>query len=755
MRYEIIIRGIVQGVGFRPFVYRLATTLGIQGSVRNVMATVVIAAEAPRAVLDDFVRRLSTEAPPLATITEITTRKIAARGEQGFTIDASEAGDTEAVYISPDIALCADCRRELLDPTDRRYRYPLVNCTNCGPRLTIVKDVPYDRERTTMQAFPMCADCAREYHNPLDRRYHAQPTACPVCGPTVTLHDTAGAAVAEGDTAIRQAIAHLVEGKILAIKGLGGYHLACNARDAAAVQRLRRRKARDEKPFAVMANIAVAETICKMDDDERAVLQSPTAPIVLLPKRAHHDLPEEIAPGNPCLGVMLPYTPLHVLLFADSPLTLLVMTSGNISGEPICFDDDEAHQRLSGIADYRLTHNRPIHTRVDDSVVRMVQGSRHFIRRSRGYVPTPVAVRGLASPTPVLACGGHLKNTFCLNRGEDYYLSHHIGDLENVAAMEAFEDGIDLFQRLLGITPEIIAHDLHPAYLSTQYALGRDLPHVGIQHHRAHIAACLAENGIADDVIGVAFDGTGYGDDGRIWGGEFFTGSLSGLTRVGHLEYVTLSGGDAAVLAPWKTALGYLRHAFGADAPAAQHLLGIPDNDLSLVGMALAKRLNTYETSSMGRLFDAVTALCGLRTSASYDGQAAMELEFAASYHTGAVSPYPFSLTTKGDVFQVRTGELIRALVEERLHGATAGAMAARFHQTMAAVILEGCRLLRMRTGLRQVALSGGVFQNRLLLERAVALLTADGFTVHLHRQVPANDGGLALGQAVLAQGML
>jgi hydrogenase maturation protein HypF len=795
-RYEITARGIVQGVGFRPFVYRLATSLGLYGQVNNASACVSIDVEGPEQDLQAFIHRLRSELPPLARITEITVTPQPPCGYTAFVIteSAPNARGDERIYISPDIALCADCRRELLDPADRRYRYPLINCTNCGPRFSIITGVPYDRAQTTMRAFPLCADCARDYTDPADRRYHAEPVACPVCGPRVSLAGADGRVRAEGPDAMAQAVAALRDGQILAIKGLGGYHLACNALDEMAVRRLRQRKARDEKPFAVMAaDLATAERYCEIDDTERALLQSTASPIVLLRKRPDTGLPAEVAPGNPALGVMLPYTPLHLLLFqelaqnspwrarvpasiitgddqhvehglshlhgrargdaraSDYSLDLLVMTSGNISGEPVCYHDAEAFEKLHGIADAFLLHNRDINTRVDDSVTRVVMGQEMLIRRSRGYVPLPLVVAGHAARPSVLACGGQLKNTFCLNRGEAFYLSHHIGDLENFETLEAFERGIALFEQILGITPTALAYDLHPNYLSTQYALAQALPQIGIQHHRAHIAACLADNQLTEPVIGVAFDGTGYGDDGHIWGGEFFTGDLRHLQRVGQLEYVRIPGGDSAMAEPWKTALGYLTHAGCADA-ADRVLAEIPAEKRALVGAMLAQNFNTYRTSSVGRLFDAASAIIGLRHVASYEGQAAMELEYACRRDDAGAQPrwYPFAITPGDATFTISLDGIVQGLLEERMQGRPTGAIAVSFHETVARFILDGCRAARAGSGLRAVALSGGVFQNAYLLQRVSSLLTADGFTVYSHHRVPANDGGLALGQAVL-----
>lgn len=745
----------MQGVGFRPFVYRLATSLNLTGSVKNMGSHVLIDVEGSRPLLDTFIKRLADERPPRALIAETIVTEQPCQDAQEFVITPSSptVGHAERVYISPDTCLCDDCRSEMLDPNDRRYRYPFINCTNCGPRFTIVTGVPYDRAQTTMHPFTMCPDCAREYHDPTDRRYHAEPIACPVCGPRIMLSNCAdNITVASGDEAMTRACALLQEGRILAIKGLGGYHLACNALDPAAVSELRQRKARDEKPFAVMAaDLTVAARYGVTSDPEQAQLQTTASPIVLLARRTTADLPEEVAPGNPNLGVMLPYTPLHELLFQQSGLELLVMTSGNISGEPICFRDEEASSTLNGIADFILSHDREIATRVDDSVVRIVNGQEYPVRRSRGYVPQPVTVRNTKPEIAVLACGGHLKNTFCMNRGDAFYLSHHIGDLENYETLHAFEQGIALFEHILGITPNVLAYDLHPNYFSTQYAMNRDLQSVGIQHHRAHIAACIADNGLKGEVIGVAFDGTGYGDDGHIWGGEFFAGDLGHLERIGHLGYVAIPGGDSSVAEPWKTALGYLTHAYGDDVDTAQLLPGVTQEKASLIRAMLSREFNVYRTSSVGRLFDAVAALAGIRNVISHEGQAAIELEYASTRYTEDIASYPFTLAEQNGPFTINTADIVRGVVEDRIRAVPTGSIAARFHETVAQLILEGCLHTRANTDICRVVLSGGVFQNNRLLQRTLALLVSRGFTAFIHHRVPTNDGGLSLGQAVLA----
>jgi hydrogenase maturation protein HypF len=753
-RFDITLTGLVQGVGFRPFVYRLASELGLAGSTQNAASHLLVTVEGDRERLEAFVRRLQTEHPPLARIESLTVHEETPRGACDFRIGVSAPGATEAVFIAPDLALCPDCRRELLDPRDRRYLYPFITCTNCGPRYSLITGVPYDRERTTMCAFPLCPDCAREYADPADRRYHAEPVACPVCGPQVTLTDLARRPLATGVEALIRARAALASGQILAIKGLGGYHLACNALDPAAVERLRVRKARDEKPFAVMAaSVAVAERYCVLSPAERALLESSASPIVLARKRAEAAVPARIAPGNPDLGMMLPYTPLHVLLFHESSLELLVMTSGNLSGEPICYRDAEAAERLAAIADAILCHDREIHTRVDDSVVRVVGEGPYLLRRSRGYAPLPIPVRGVGDGPAVLACGGQLKNSFCLAQGENYYLSQHIGDLGTLETGEAYTRGIALLEELLAIAPVLVAHDLHPGYQSTEYAHSLGISCVGVQHHRAHVAACIADNALTGPVIGVAFDGTGYGDDGRIWGGEFFVGEVAGLVRIGQLESVPIPGGDSAVAEPWKTALGYLRHVCGTSTAPEALLPGVPAQHLAFVDAMLAKGVNVHHSSSVGRLFDAVAALLGVRDRVTYEGQAAIELEQIALPYLSTMPEayYPLALTDDS-CFSLSVAELLHCLVADRQAGLPSGEIAARFHLTLARLILLGCQTARARTGLERVVVSGGVFQNVTLLTRTLTLLDQDGFLAYSHRRVPPNDGGLAFGQAVIAR---
>ena len=740
VRTEVRVEGVVQGVGFRPFVYALATGLGLTGLVGNDLDGVFAEVEGPEAAVAEFLGRLELQAPPLARIERVTTRALRPVRSASFVIAASESQTgLRRTLISADTATCADCLRELADPGDRRHEYPFINCTNCGPRFTIVRDVPYDRPLTTMAPFTMCERCAAEYHDPADRRFHAQPTCCPACGPRLSLENQPG--LDHHENPIQAAVELLRGGRVLAVKGLGGYHLAADAACEQAVAALRQRKHREDKPFAVMAaDLAAAAELAEVDETAAALLTSPARPIVLLPRRPGTTVAQATAPGNRQLGVMLPYTPLHHLLLA-AVARPIVLTSGNVSDEPIVYRDDEARATLKDIADAFLTHDRAIHVRTDDSVARSFRGRPMLLRRSRGYVPEPLAV-ATGFPRPVLACGAELKNTFCLARGRHAFVSQHIGDLENAETLRSFTEGIEHFRRLFDIDPEVVAHDLHPEYLSTKYALELDLPAEGVQHHHAHIASCLADNGETGPVIGVAFDGTGYGTDGTIWGGEFLTASLAAFERGGHLAPVPMPGGAAAIRQPWRMAAAYV-----ADPEVARRH---QDHWPAVIAMA-AKGINSPLTSSAGRLFDAAAAILGVRDAINYEGQAAVELEQLAETLTPAETrAYPAAVEA-GVPFTIRGSDLLHAVIEDRTDGVPAPVIAARFHHGVAALIEAGCLLMRERYDLGTVALSGGVFQNLLLLSATVARLEARGFRVLLHSRVPCNDGGISLGQAVVA----
>ena len=796
VRTAVRVEGTVQGVGFRPFVYALATRLELGGVVGNDSGGVFAEVEGPRTAVQEFIQALQNEAPPLARIERITTRDIPPNGCAGFSIASSDPTGQRRTLVSADSATCADCLAELADPADRRFGYPFINCTNCGPRFTIVRDVPYDRPLTTMAGFTMCGPCAAEYRDPADRRFHAQPTCCPACGPSLRLLGADGTVLRDSrGLDVPDPLAGAAEliraGRVLAVKGLGGYHLAVDAASEAATAALRGRKHREDKPFAVMvADLAAARRLCEVDETAAGLLTSPRRPIVLLPRlpgagaagsgetgsgaagsgAAGSGIAGPVAPGNRQLGVMLPYTPLHHLLLAAVGRPV-VLTSGNVSDEPIAYLDDDALDRLAGIADAFLTHDRPIHIRADDSVVRSFRGREMVLRRSRGYAPEPVRVAARFG-RPLLACGAELKNTFCLAKEQHAFVSQHIGDLENAETLRSFTEGIEHFRRLFDVEPEVIVHDLHPEYLSTKFALEladeAGLDAVGVQHHHAHIASCLADNGESGPVIGVAFDGTGFGADGTIWGGEFLVADLAGFTRGGHLTPVPMPGGAAAIRQPWRMTAAYLDAAGGADSGPAGGAGGDGAGGDGGAGLDVARRnerhwaavvsmaraaragrgVNAPLTSSAGRLFDAVAALLGVRDAINYEGQAAIELEQLAdpaergAYRAGIED---------GDPFAARGGDLIASAAADLRAGVPRQVIAARFHNAVATLIADGCTLLRDRHGLATVALSGGVFQNLLLAHGAAAALEERGFRVLLHSRVPCNDGGISLGQAVIA----
>jgi hydrogenase maturation protein HypF len=776
MLRKIHITGVVQGVGFRPFVYQIATRANLCGWVANTSAGVDIEIEGDARALDAFVHALTEAPPPLARIDSMDVRDVISNGHAQYTrfeIRASVPLAGAFQPISPDISICPDCLRELFDPNDRRYLYPFINCTNCGPRFTIIDDIPYDRPKTTMRAFEMCDDCAREYHDPLDRRFHAQPVACPKCGPEVWLENGEGRVA--GGEAIAETRQFLADGKIVAIKGLGGFHLACDATNADAVVELRRRKLRVDKPFALMMlDVATVEQHCFVDDAERALLESRERPIVLLRRRPGSPIAEQVAPGNRFLGVMLPYTPLHYLLLTEGnrplsvldPPSVLVMTSGNLSEEPIATDNDDARARLADLADAFLMHDRDIRTRCDDSVMRVFTPTPnppplpsttgegvYPLRRSRGYAPFPVHLPFDAPP--LLATGAELKNTFCITRDRYAFLSHHIGDMENYETLRSFEDGVAHFERLFRVAPQALAYDLHPNYLATRYALERaereGLRAIGVQHHHAHIAACMAEHGLSGErpVIGVAFDGTGYGDDGAIWGGEILIADYAGYRRAFHLDYVPLPGGDKATREPWRVALAWLHKAGLEWSDDLAPVRAADERARQVVRAQIERGTNAPLTSSMGRLFDAVAALAGVRQTVNYEAQAAIEFENQCSVSSSQYSEASYELEIANGI--IDPTPMIRAVVADVRVGVSIGEISARFHNGVAAMVRTVARQSRDQFGLNEVALSGGVWQNMTLLARTIDLLQRDGFIVYIHRQVPANDGGLALGQAVVA----
>lgn len=745
-RRAIGVSGIVQGVGFRPHIHQLATRLGLSGFVRNRLGAVEIEIEGDRAALDEFARCLVAQAPALAAIDRLSSAALPVRGEAGFSIETSRTAGAGAgsgeVFISPDVATCDACLAELFDPRDRRHRYPFINCTHCGPRLTIIAAVPYDRARTTMAGFPLCEACRAEYEDPRDRRFHAQPVACPACGPRLGLRG-AGGELVEGEDPLRAAARALQAGRIVAIKGLGGYHLACDARSEEAVAELRRRKGRLAKPFAVMvADLAGAEALGELSAEARAMLEGPARPITLLPARPGAVAPS-VAPDNAWLGVMLPYTPLHHLLLGDLEGRPVVMTSGNRSDEPIAYEDGAALRQLRGVADLFLTHDRPIHLRCDDSVAR----GPVLLRRSRGFAPAPVR---LPSPLqrPTLAVGGQLKCTIAIGAGHSAFVSHHLGDLEYFEAFRAFTAAIEHYQRLYRIRPERVVHDLHPDYASTLHARELGVELLGVQHHHAHVASCVADRELGDrPVIGVAFDGTGFSPDGTIWGGELLVGTCARVTRAAHLRAVPLPGGDQAIREPWRMAAAYL-----ADAEVGASGLEdrIDPGRRPLLAAIAERRLRAPLTSSAGRLFDAVAFLAGGPAAVSYEAQAALWLEGMAR---GPGEPYEFELELEAGTPQppclvIDTRPLIRGVWEDARRGRGAGAIASRFHATLARIVAATCERI---AGPLDVALTGGVFCNAVLLEASTRELESRGFRPWAHRRVPSNDGGLSLGQLAVA----
>ena len=767
LRRRVTVRGVVQGVGFRPFVHTLAGGLGLIGHVTNTEEGVVAEVEGTADAVLQFCERIGGDAPPLAAVESVDHHDLAPAGGSGFVIIASQRGGPARTLVSPDIATCADCVAELADPADRRHRHPFIVCTNCGPRFTVVTGLPYDRAHTTMAGFPMCTACRAEYTDPADRRFHAQPVACHDCGPRLRL---IGRGAADRDDPVTAARATLAHGAILAVKGLGGYHLACDATDPEAVALLRRRKDRGDKPFAVMArDLDEVERLAFLGPEERDLLTGPLRPIVLLRRRPGLPECEAVAPGSPDIGVMLPYTPLHHLLLGlpgDPPgPQLLVMTSGNVSGEPIVTDDADALDRLAHLADAWLTHDRPIHVPCDDSVVRVCDGELLTLRRSRGYAPLPVTLP--VPVVPALAMGGDLKNTFCLGEGRRAWLSAHIGDMDDLATQHAFERAEAQLESITAVHPGLLAADLHPRYRSSRWAERRTGPRplVRVQHHHAHIAATMAEHGLDGSrrVIGVAFDGTGYGDDGAVWGGEFLLADYDGYRRFCRLGYVPLPGGDTAVHRPYRMALAHLRAAgiaWAADLPC---VAACPSDERRVLARQLSRRLNCVPTSSMGRLFDAVSSLAGVRHLAGYEAQAAIELEAAALRAPQDHGPaYAFALRpgserepepgTVADAELIADpGPLLTAAVADVRAGTEQALIAARFHTAVAELVHGTCVQARERHGLETVALTGGVFANTLLSSACARLLRADGFTVLRHHRVPPNDGGLALGQLMAA----
>ena len=745
---NLLISGMVQGVGFRPFIYRQACLHDLKGEVANTASGVSIHLEGCKKNIDQFRHNLTLNLPPLARITDIIENQDVVRGCHGFSIVPSTAGPNRSTLISPDVSVCDDCLKELFDPSDRRYHYPFINCTNCGPRYTIIDDIPYDRPHTSMRCFRMCHPCQTEYDDPQNRRFHAQPNACSVCGPQICLRDAGGIPV-PCESPIEQAVLLLRQGNILAVKGLGGFHLTVDARNTSAVARLRGRKHREGKPLAVMSlNLFRIQEYADVLPEEAASLTSFQRPIVLLKKKDPFILSEAISPRSTLIGAMLAYTPLHALLL-EQGFAALVMTSGNISEEPIAIGNMEAIERLSQIADNFLTHDRDIYLRSDDSLIRHAAGTVRMIRRSRGFVPVPVFLR--QSCPSVLACGAELKNTVCLTKGNQAFLSQHIGDLKNLATYDFFRMTIDHFQRILDITPELLACDLHPDYLSTRYVMEQTgIRQVQVQHHHAHILSCMAENRIDGQVIGLAFDGTGYGTDGAVWGGEFLIADERGFDRIAHLHYLPMPGGSAAISQPWRMAVSFLHAVMGDDMMGMELPLfrDMEEKKILFIRDMIVNDINCPLTSSMGRLFDAVAAITGICYYSSYEGQAAIELEILAD---GSVSEaYPFEWAVS-DGYQILPHPVIQAVIQDMHSHTPPAVISARFHQTIIRMTTELCRKIRRDSGLNRVVLSGGVFQNSIVLTGLSHELKSDRFEVFTHSLVPANDGGISLGQAICA----
>jgi hydrogenase maturation protein HypF len=760
VRRHIRVSGVVQGVGFRPYIYRLAKEEHLCGNISNDTAGVTIEIEGPQANVDSFLRRLPLEAPPLAHITSMDAQDADCRGDRDFKITQSDARGHVVTQIPADAATCDDCLREVLDPADRRYRYPFTNCTNCGPRFTITRSIPYDRPQTSMASFAMCAACRAEYDDPLNRRFHAQPNACWDCGPRLWITDSQGRKMKAPD-AVSETISRLVAGDIVAIKGVGGFHLAVDATNNAAVERLRQRKHRYGKPLAIMLpDLAAAETYCDCSG-AASLLLSVQRPIVLMRKKEKLQIAESVAPGIPWLGVFLPYTPLHHLLFVDGRLKALVMTSANLSEEPIAIENAESLGRLGEIADAFLFHDREILQRCDDSVLTIVGARQQILRRARGYVPLPIDLP-IDSP-PLLAVGGHLKNVFCLASGRNAYQSQHLGDLENLTGLEFFGEALAHLERTFEIAPQAIAHDLHPGYTSTQWAKRQGLSLIGVQHHHAHIASCMAESSIVEPVIGIALDGTGFGTDGNVWGGEVLIASLLGFERFAHLQYVAMPGSAAAIREPWRMAFGHLRAALGEEVmePRMLELLGASEREAKLLDRMIERKVNSPLTSSCGRLFDAVAALIMGRRVVDYEAQAAIELEGAATGYADCEEDDSYRLTivapsTEGSqCWLLAPDTMWRELMRDIQLGVAKPVMSMRFHAGVANGYCQLAIEARKRSGVEQVCLSGGVFHNALLYRLLSAGLREAGFEVFSQSRVSPGDGGLSYGQAAVAAALL
>ena len=775
IRMKITLNGVVQGVGFRPFVYRLANFLGLKGYIFNSTQGVVIEIQGERSSTKEFLHRLKKDAPPISFITNEEVEILPEKKFHKFEIRDSRRESEKNILVSPDIATCNKCFQELFDTADRRFHYPFINCTDCGPRFTIIQDLPYDRPRTTMQKFKMCTNCQGEYENPMTRRYHAQPNACPKCGPTVTLisggkpprfasqNEAGGGSNLSrfrhrGERAVFQAAALIEKGYILAVKGIGGYHLICDAQNSASVKKLRERKKRPFKPFAIMSlDINKIARYCHINNDDKKLLEDPRRPIVLLRKKSNNLVSKFVSPNNNYFGVMLPYAPIHHLLLSYCSTLSIVATSANLADEPLIINDREALQSLSGIADYFLIHNRDIHNRCDDSITQIVDGSSVMLRRARGYVPLPIFLTPIhKNKIHVLGCGAELKNTFCLVKSNYGFISQHIGDLKNLETFEFYKTQIESFKKLFAVKPGIVVHDIHPDYLSTKYAIGqKDCRVIGVQHHHSHIASAMAENGLNKKVIGVAFDGIGYGLDGNIWGGEFFIADYNNFRRIGQLKYVPMPGGDRATEEPYRMAISYLYDVFGQDVKKLKidFLKRIKPKSLNLILNMIDKNVNCPLCSSMGRFFDGISSLLGICDISTYEGQAAVELQTAAEKECQSIPPrqsYEYKIIEQNGTWIVEPFLIVRDVVRDLQKKISKEVIAAKFHRVIAVIVLDVCGRAKNRFGINDVVLSGGVFQNKLLTEITSGILRENDFSVYTNHEVPPNDGGISLGQAAI-----
>jgi hydrogenase maturation protein HypF len=745
-RIFIKVAGIVQGVGFRPFVYNKAMEYSIKGWVNNNSQGVFIDAEGEEDNLNSLLNSIEKNPPPLSKVDSVSYEELDVSGFSSFTIKESEREIGRITLISPDVSTCRDCFNDINDKNNRRYGYPFTNCTNCGPRFTIIKSIPYDRDKTTMSKFKMCPECSGEYKNPSNRRFHAQPNACEICGPHLFIGDSNGNSIVSGDTESLDFTRNMLkQGKIFAVKGLGGFHLCCDAKNADSIMELRKRKKREDKPFAVMAkDISVLSEYCVINDEEKETLEGIRKPILILKRKKEYSLPEDLAPGQTTLGAMLPYTPLHFLLFKEG-IDVLVMTSANISSLPLEYDNDKAFENLNGIVDFFLFHDRDIHISIDDSVARYIHGKIRLIRRARGYVPDPY---NFEIKEPILAMGPNMKNTFALNKEGYIFLSQFNGDLENIETVNHYKRNIKHMSSIFSFTPKYIAVDYHPNYESTKYGEDLSTSPVRIYHHHAHIVSCMVENNLDENVIGISFDGTGYGTDGKIWGSEFLISGRKSFQRSAHLEYVPLQGGDKSVIEPYRMAISYIMNSYPYDEAfkIVSKLYG--EKGLTILNI-IKNKINCIDSCSIGRLFDAVSSLIGIKDIINYEGQAAIELE--AKIKPGNYQLYPYEI----DDSIIKTDQIIRGILEDRVSKIDIGIISAKFHNTIIDIILKVCCSLREKHGINKVALSGGVFQNAYLLSNSIDKLEEAGFEVFTQSLFPSNDGGIALGQIVAASLMI